>query len=464
MAAVILVVLLVMTSSVTGMATTGEVVGEVLGTDIKATIDGMVIPSYNINGTTAIIARDLSGYGFDVQWQEDTRSVQIQKNPDKPKNPIEETEALRHRYATGHKLYDVISTDIKTYAGADEIQSFNIGGKTAIYLRDLENFGNLEWDNLRNEAKFLTKSFQQALDEIPEAFDTLSTHHDRTKDFASFVRLEIEDQVLHFSGKMPEEYRYVMFVTNGDERDVIDASQNGSFQHEIRLSSSGNDGYQLFFGKERYRTFDREGGEFFIETTSDGHVISAAPSYFNNVKQHMIHRTPSFYLGAENNIDPEHPEIRQLAQRLTKDAASNYEKLEAVHQWVIENIAYDTAAYYGDGNSQVDAVDVLNNGKSVCSGYANLMAALLRSAEVPTRVVSGYALGASSDGSWEHVEIEYVGANHAWNEVYADDRWVIVDATWNAGVIENRQFVSSPRYRYFDPTIEKFSYTHLIRR
>ena len=44
------------------------VVGEVYSTSILATVDGHVIPSYNIGGRTCICMEDLQYYGFDVIW------------------------------------------------------------------------------------------------------------------------------------------------------------------------------------------------------------------------------------------------------------------------------------------------------------------------------------------------------------------------------------------------------------
>lgn len=45
-------------------------IGKAVYSDIDAYINNHLIPSYNINDCTAIIAEDLNDYGFDVHYDE----------------------------------------------------------------------------------------------------------------------------------------------------------------------------------------------------------------------------------------------------------------------------------------------------------------------------------------------------------------------------------------------------------
>ena len=59
---------------------TGDVVDYVQKTNIRAFIDGVEIPSYNISDRLGIVAEDLRGYGFDVEWRADTKTLHVTKN------------------------------------------------------------------------------------------------------------------------------------------------------------------------------------------------------------------------------------------------------------------------------------------------------------------------------------------------------------------------------------------------
>lgn len=55
----------------------GDIIGKVFYTDIVTVIDGKEIPSVNIGGRTAIIVEDLSDYGYDVTWSNETRTLDV---------------------------------------------------------------------------------------------------------------------------------------------------------------------------------------------------------------------------------------------------------------------------------------------------------------------------------------------------------------------------------------------------
>lgn len=124
-----------------------NIIGKVICTDINAKIDGEFIPSYNINDYTAILAEDLSYYGFDVNWDENSRTLNVVSNITKRYWPID---TYDERYFEGEiigsKLFDIYQTDIKVYLNGDEIDSFNIDGNTAIYIDSLSKYGKVVWN------------------------------------------------------------------------------------------------------------------------------------------------------------------------------------------------------------------------------------------------------------------------------------------------------------------------------
>ena len=93
-----------------------------------------------------------------------------------------------------------------------------------------------------------------------------------------------------------------------------------------------------------------------------------------------------FYLKSTPLVQSDSPEIQELSRRLTQNAATEFQAVTAVVNYVVDNIRY---AY---NPSRYDALSTLRNRSGNCSNAAHLSAALLRSAGIPTRVVGGTTL------------------------------------------------------------------------
>ena len=128
------------------------------------------------------------------------------------------------------------------------------------------------------------------------------------------------------------------------------------------------------------------------------------------------------------------------SNEITAGLTGDYEKAQAIHRWVAENVVYDYEYFRGQkAHTYLSSEDVLEHKKAVCSGYANLTRALLQAQGIPTVYVHGTAGG---DG-------------HAWNAAYIDGRWVWIDSTW--GRPGNGAFYDP---RYFDPSDFFLAQTH----
>jgi len=56
----------------------------------------------------------------------------------------------------GKKLYDIYRSDIKVYMDGKQIESFNIDGRTMIYIDDLGKYGSVVWDG---KSRIISVSF-----------------------------------------------------------------------------------------------------------------------------------------------------------------------------------------------------------------------------------------------------------------------------------------------------------------
>ena len=100
------------------------------------------------------------------------------------------------------------------------------------------------------------------------------------------------------------------------------------------------------------------------------------------------------------------------AREVTANATNEGEAVAAICTYVVENISYDTAKAEELATATgyiPNADETLASGKGICFDYASLAAAMLRSMDFPTKVMTGY-----------------VGEEqlyHAWVMVYADGTW-----------------------------------------
>ena len=173
-----------------------------------------------------------------------------------------------------------------------------------------------------------------------------------------------------------------------------------------------------------------------------------------------------WFLNPSSKIQSDDPRIVDLALSITASQDDPYEKALAIHDWVCNNIYYYWDCINGTKPyPDVSATTVLTDRMSICSGYANLTAALLRAAGIPAKVVTGYAKSISLAETYpDHVFTNDMTTNHAWVEFFANGRWIVTDTTWDSGnsiesgVVTKAEGCDS--HLYFDPSPDWFAQTH----
>ncbi|MMZ58406.1 Transglutaminase-like superfamily protein [compost metagenome] len=108
------------------------------------------------------------------------------------------------------------------------------------------------------------------------------------------------------------------------------------------------------------------------------------------------------------------------AKELTQNKTTDVDKVKAIYDYVINNIKYDHQLAVQSPTDYIPRIDrTLDTKKDICYGYSTLFAAMLRSVDIPAKLVMG--------------NTDYVSTYHAWNEVYLDGSWVIIDTTVDSG-------------------------------
>ena len=191
------------------------------------------------------------------------------------------------------------------------------------------------------------------------------------------------------------------------------------------------------------------------------------------------------YLVSTEYIQVYDPEIYKLSKEIVAGYTDDYEKLKAIHDWVADNIAHDshifryaTDDYYKVSDRDYSAKGTLKSGISVCVGYANLTAALARSAGIPCKVVTGFiddfrnsteqfhelfTLYKDYLNSRDETMFSGIKSHHVWNEAFVNGRWVILDTTWDSkNIYRDGEIIKEKSGdQYFDIDLKTFSKTHV---
>lgn len=117
---------------------------------------------------------------------------------------------------------------------------------------------------------------------------------------------------------------------------------------------------------------------------------------------------------------------RELCEKITAVLASlnledktDFEKIEAIHDWICFNVIYDYASLNNEpGQTPLCglAYAAMMYGKAVCDGYALLCYRMMLEAGIECRYINGMT----------------PGGGHAWNIVKLDGQFYAIDTTWDA--------------------------------
>lgn len=138
----------------------------------------------------------------------------------------------------------------------------------------------------------------------------------------------------------------------------------------------------------------------------DTYTVSLAQSINVNIEDEFL---PFLYPNQYVNFHTDSKAVSKGSD-LAKDTYSDLDVIQNIYNYVIKNISYDTEKAQNVSYGYVpDIDDTLSSKKGICFDYAALMASMLRSQNIPTKLEVGY----SGD------------AYHAWISTYIDDKgWV----------------------------------------
>lgn len=120
--------------------------------------------------------------------------------------------------------------------------------------------------------------------------------------------------------------------------------------------------------------------------------------------------------------------IRQLAEEVTGNAESDYDKMKALEAYLSQYSYTTSPGIPPKGQDFADAF-LFDSRKGYCTYFATAMAVLGRCVQIPTRYVEGFVTKETCSGRNKNIVITGKNA-HAWVEAYLEPvGWVVFDAT-----------------------------------
>lgn len=226
-------------------------------------------------------------------------------------------------------------------------------------------------------------------------------------------------------------------IKNGEDNIPLPASLN-------EIAKSNENGKELV-AKEFQNAWDAfvtDKSEYFYLDSSKVCLVSKITTRGSNTDYEFFMgkgQNANYFTKEYNSKEEVEDAIKKIEiakNEILKNATgNNYEKMLYIHDWIVDNVEYDTS----DNPNNSNIYGCLVNKTVICEGYARAYKYLLDELNIPCILVSGTAV--DEKGNVER---------HAWNYVYIKNNWYAVDTTWDDPIIVGIGKINeSIKYKYF---------------
>lgn len=211
-------------------------------------------------------------------------------------------------------------------------------------------------------------------------------------------------------------------------------------------------GFDLAFSpqpKDKKRSQDKRGNQIIVATWKPTPPEITARISFKAKNQTRLQqlqtRTPfplgkvpsdvSPYLSPTKQVQSDDPRIRKLAKELTQGVTTQFDAVQRILTWIVDNLRYVTPP------AKYDALYGLEARKGNCQNFSHLSAALMRAVSIPVRIVNGVTLNQPFNVSRKGGVLTFkMGqGRHSWIEVWFSDLgWVPFDPQQTELFVSNR--------------------------
>lgn len=200
-----------------------------------------------------------------------------------------------------------------------------------------------------------------------------------------------------------------IFVASKGEVPLLLVMQAGQKRQHMFLPNDGSwQPILLTLGVGRYSISIYESGV-------EDRLVRPLTTFAVSLREEIPDTTLALYSGVFANME-QNPVTVALAERLCRGLETDEERVAALWEWLVTQTKYDSAYAREIQFTKIPDPDgyIVGN-KGICVDDAAFMAVALRSLGIPCKRVDGKNLR--------------TGNQHAWNEVWLEGRWQIVDAT-----------------------------------
>lgn len=197
--------------------------------------------------------------------------------------------------------------------------------------------------------------------------------------------------------------------------------EKGSVQYTYDLNNKGDyDTYPLQLGDGSYKVR-------VFENISENKYATTQTS---NISVKLKDQNAPYLVSNQMVNFTNESETVKKAQELVDGKTTEIEKVDAIYDYIISNITYDNDKAKTVKSGYVPVIDdILKSNKGICFDYSSMLAAMLRSQSIPTKLVTGYSSNLSAYHAWNEVYTKETGWI-ALNEMYFDgDKWKLMDST-----------------------------------
>ncbi len=248
--------------------------------------------------------------------------------------------------------------------------------------------------------------------------------------------VKIEDGDVPLSARMPEASGSVTFSNKGA---TVDASNSGNGYVMVKYSGS-NSRIKVQISKNNTYTYDlnaRDAYEVYPFTEGNGsYMIKVFENVSGDQYAQLLSQSisvslsnefgPFLYPNQYVNFNSGSAAVATAAQLAA--GKDQIHTVEEVYRYVTTHVTYDYAKAQSVKSGYLPNVDsTLATGTGICFDYAALMTAMLRSQDIPTKLVIGYT--GDLYHAWVSVYINGVG----WIDdvIYFDGtKWSLMDPTF----------------------------------
>ena len=219
---------------------------------------------------------------------------------------------------------------------------------------------------------------------------------------------------------------YITFTAKGQERCFILESPNG-IQSDFTSAKGETIKVALVDGTGKYQYA-------IANNTSDGKSYTIQYKNSFNVKTIDSDLTP-FLVSTPWGDYANAPEATKKAKELWDSKKTQLENIEAIAEWIGDNLKYDKKLKQGTASIYVNPDSVIENGGGVCNEHSKLLVAMLRSQGVPAY----YRIG---NAPYNSMKVNSSDGTHAWvlawveletstksGTTYSKGAWISIEAT-----------------------------------